>query len=713
MRFVGASASRLTLATGDVLVEQGSDADAVYVVVDGRLEALHTSTSGELLVGVVGPGQIVGEVTVIAGGRRTATLRAVEPGEVLVVQRADFERWLSDNPAAADAMSAEARLRIDRTQVATMLSKLVGDAEPEVLQEMLRRIEWRHLEAGELLFDEGDPSDAAYFVVAGRLLVTKRDERDQPVAIAEVGRGEVVGEMGLLDRVPRSAAVRAVRDSTLAAYRAEVFDELVIRSPALMLHVTRALLSRLPHASRRTFRRAATMTVVVTAPVESEPIVAGMVSAIGRFGTVRRLSSSSIDALLNRPGISQVPIDNVGVPRLVEFLHEADVANDHVVLEADREMSAWTRRALRHADRVVLVVSARPDYRERELIKTVVAEARQLEHVTLMLAIAHSPSTEHPEQTAAMLDEFEPDESVHFRVGSSVDTARLGRLASGRGVGLVFSGGGARGFAHLGAYRALIESGVPVDALGGCSIGATMASAIAIDTPTDSLIEFARRQFHRLLDYTLPVVSLMKGQRISASIEQVFGSRDIEDFWLPYYCVSTNLTQSTLQVHRRGNAARAVRASVAIPGILPPVPYGGDLLVDGGVLNNMPFQVMRDDRRIGTVIAIDVAPARGPRAQFDYGTSVSGMRALASTVRRSTAGYPSVAAVLLRSMLVGAVNNQRLATADGAVDLLVTLDLPGIGLLDFGRVPEVAELGYLASAPTIKEWALGNGWSAS
>jgi hypothetical protein len=122
---------------------------------------------------------------------------------------------------------------------------------------------------------------------------------------------------------------------------------------------------------------------------------------------------------------------------------------------------------------------------------------------------------------------------------------------------------------------------------------------------------------------------------------------------------------------------------------------------------------MRDDRRIGTVIAVDVAPARGPRAQFDYGTSVSGMRALASTVRRSTAGYPSVAAVLLRSMLVGAVNNQRLATADGAVDLLVTLDLPGIGLLDFGRVPEVAELGYLASAPTIKEWALNNGWSAS
>jgi predicted acylesterase/phospholipase RssA len=328
------------------------------------------------------------------------------------------------------------------------------------------------------------------------------------------------------------------------------------------------------------------------------------------------------------------------------------------------------------------------------------------------LALVHPPGTARPHGTIGLVDELRPDEVVHMRRGSADDVARLGRLASGNGVGLVLSGGGARGFAHLGAHRALLEAGVPVDAVGGCSIGAVIGAAIAIGTPPDRLVDLVQQQFRRLLDYTLPVVSLIKGQRIVASIEATIGDRDITDFWIPYYCVSTNLTRSTLEVHRRGNAARALRASVAIPGILPPVPFDGDLLVDGGVLDNMPFRMMRDDRRIGTVIGIDVAPARGPRAASDYGMSVSGLRALTATARRSGNAYPGVAGVLLRSMLVGAVDNQRQAIADGALDLLVTLDLPGIGLLDFNRVAEVAAAGHRAASPTIETWAGAAGWSA-
>jgi len=156
-----------------------------------------------------------------------------------------------------------------------------------------------------------------------------------------------------------------------------------------------------------------------------------------------------------------------------------------------------------------------------------------------------------------------------------------------------------------------------------------------------------------------------------------------------------------------------VRASVAIPGILPPVPFGDDLLVDGGVLNNMPFEAMRGDRRIDTVIAVDVAPDRGPRAKSDYGTSVSGFRALASTIRAGGVAYPSLASVLLRSMLVGAVHNQRLSSAQGTIDLLIKLELPGVGLLDFKRVAEVADRGYSASIDTVTEWAARASWSVA
>jgi predicted acylesterase/phospholipase RssA/CRP-like cAMP-binding protein len=710
---LGASARRRSLDAGEVLVSQGDAADEVFVVLSGRLEAVTHSERGDIVVGSISSGHVVGEVTVIAGGLRTATLRVVDPCEVLVIARADFERWLTDHPVAADAVTAEARARIDRSQVATMVAELVGEGEPAVVQEIVDRVVWRHLAAGELLFEEGDPSDAAYFIAAGRLRVSQRDADGSSQPVAELGRGEVVGELGLLDHAPRSATVRAVRDSTLAALSADVFEVLISRSPALMLYVARALLTRLRRMPRRSFRRASALAVAVTAPIDPGPLVDGIVAAIGRFGTVRQLSSTRVDDLLNRPGISQAPSDNAGVPRLAEFMHEADVGNDHLVLETDRELTAWTRRALRQADRVVIVCSPHPPPSEATLIGSIVDEVRELEYATVMLAIAHPADADRPRWTARLAERFSVDEVVHIRAGSAADVARLGRLASGNGIGLVLSGGGARGFAHLGVHRALVEAGVPIDAVGGCSIGAPLGAAIAMGTPPDSMVDDVQRQFLRLLDYTLPMVSLVKGQRISAGIDAAIGSWDIEDFWLPFYCVSTNLTRSQLEVHRRGSASLAVRASVAIPGILPPVPYGGDLLVDGGVLNNLPFEAMRQDRRIDTVIAVDVSPSRGPRATSDYGTSVSGFRVLAASMRGRGFGYPSVAAVLLRSMLVGAVHNQRASLTPDSVDLMLNLELRGVGLLDFKRVAEVAALGYDTSVATVADWARASGWSAA
>ena len=527
--------------------------------------------------------------------------------------------------------------------------------------------------------------------------------------VAELGRGDVVGELGLLDDAPRSATVRAVRDSTLATLTAEMFEELVIRSPALMLHVARGVISRLRTQPRRS-GRAASLTVAVTAPLDTGPLLDGIVAEIAKFGSVRHLSSTRVDQILNRPDISQAAAANVGVPRLSELMHEADVGNDHVVLEADPGLTGWTRRSLRQADRVLLIVSAQPGAEERQRIGDLVGQLDGVEHVRRMVAIVHPATTDRPRATDRLLAEVGAHEVVHLRAGHDDHVRRLARLASGHGVGLVLSGGGARGFAHLGALRALRESGVPVDAVGGCSMGAPVAAGIALDFDDAELIALAEKQFHRLLDYTVPVVALLKGQRISRNIDDNFGTFDIEDLWLPFYCVSTNLTTSRLHVHRRGPSAVAIRASVAIPGVLPPVPFEGDLLVDGGVLNNLPVQVMRSDSTIGTVIAVDVAPQRGPRARSDFGHYVSGVRALRSTVGRGASDYPSVSSVLLRSMLTGAVHNQQRSMRDGDVDLLLQLDLPGVGLLDFERVQEVAQIGYDNAVDPIREWAATQPW---
>ncbi|MET0663248.1 MAG: cyclic nucleotide-binding domain-containing protein [Ilumatobacteraceae bacterium] len=715
------------LLDGEVLVREGDEADDVYVISSGELVATTHSAYGDVIVGRIGEGHVVGEVTVIAGGRRTATLTASGPAEVQVIRRSEFEQWLEAHPDIADAVSAQARERIDRTQVAAMVSDLLGARDPVLVQDIVERVQWRRLEAGDVLFEQGEKSDAAYFIVGGRLMVSVKPEADgggdraategdgadfeggDGGRVAELGRGDVVGELGLLDDAPRSATVRAVRDSTLATLTADMFEELVIRSPALMLHVARGVISRLRTQPRRS-GRAASLTVAVTAPLDPGPLLDAIVTEIARFGSVRHLSSERVDRILNRHDISQATADNVGVPRLSELMHEADVGNDHVVLETDPGLTGWTRRSLRQADRVLLIVSPDPDAEERQRIGELVGQLDGVEHVRRMVAIVHPATADRPRATDRLLAEVGGHEVVHLRAGRDDHVRRLARLASGHGVGLVLSGGGARGFAHLGALRALRESGVPVDAVGGCSMGAPIAGGVALDLDDAELIALAEKQFHRLLDYTLPVVALLKGQRISRNIDDNFGTFDIEDLWLPFYCVSTNLTTSRLHVHRRGSSAVAIRASVAIPGVLPPVPFEGDLLVDGGVLNNLPVQVMRTDSTIGTVIAVDVAPQRGPRARSDFGHYVSGVRALRSTVGRSASDFPSVSSVLLRSMLTGAVHNQQRSLRDGVVDLLLQLDLPGVGLLDFERVQEVAQIGYDDALVRIREWAATQPW---
>ncbi|MET0325310.1 MAG: patatin-like phospholipase family protein, partial [Ilumatobacteraceae bacterium] len=212
--------------------------------------------------------------------------------------------------------------------------------------------------------------------------------------------------------------------------------------------------------------------------------------------------------------------------------------------------------------------------------------------------------------------------------------------------------------------------------------------------------------FHGLLDYTVPVVSLLKGERIAGNITKALGALDLRDTWLPFFCVSTNLTRSRVEIHDRGPAATAVRASVAIPGVLPPVPFGGDLLVDGGVLNNLPCDVMRATGTVGRLIAVDLSRT-GPTTvgeDVDVGRSASGWRALR---RRAVAGrgpFPGAVSTVIRSVVAGSVRDRDRMLADGIVDWYLDLDMQGVHLLDFERVSEIAGRGYVAARPRLEAW---------
>ncbi len=235
-------------------------------------------------------------------------------------------------------------------------------------------------------------------------------------------------------------------------------------------------------------------------------------------------------------------------------------------------------------------------------------------------------------------------------------------------------------------------------------MGSVIAAAIAQRVEASKRVEMTQAAFKDLLDYTIPVVSLVKGERITANIQNQWGGIDIEDLWLPFSCVSTNLTTSQVVHHRRGPTDLAVRASVAIPGVLPPVPFEGDLLIDGGVLDNLPVDLVSNDPSIGTIIAVDVAPPLGPRAQSDYGLSVSGWSALRNQISRKKNQYPGVVAVLMRTMLVGSARDRSRTVESGDLNLYLDLELKGVSLLDFETVEEVSTRGYEASLDRVGDW---------
>lgn len=586
--------------------------------------------------------------------------------------------------------------RHDVARAVDLVAGLLGMGAAEAAH-IVELADWVELEPGDVLFSRGDPSDAGYLVVRGRLAAC-----DDGQMIGEIARGEIVGEMGMLDRSPRSATVIAMRECALARFDLAAFQQLTATHPTLMVQLARTIVQRLAR-SGGTSDRARNIAVAVTAPVDARRVVAVIADELSRFGTTKHLWGARVDAELGQPGVTAEE-PPAAVPALEAYIEQAETDHDYLVFEVDRDRTRWTRRGVTAGDRIVVVVSAAPSPDELVRAEKILTAGPRRARFERWLALLHPAAIDRPTGTAELAARLDVDRVAHLREDRDSDLRRLARLVSGNATGLVLGGGGARGFAHLGVWQALEELGVEVDALAGASIGAPIGGAVALQIPARELIPLVKDLFHDLLDYTVPVVSLIKGERVTRSINRVFQGLDIRDLWLPFLCVSTNLTRSQVMVHDRGAASTAVRASVAIPGILPPVPFEGELLVDGGVLNNLPCDVMRATRMIGRLIAVDLSPAVGPKAQDDFGLSVSGWKALRSRIGSGTSPYPGLMAILMRSMVTGSVRDRDRVLASGSVDCYLDLDLSGVGLLDFERVEEVAARGYADARPRLEAW---------
>jgi len=576
-------------------------------------------------------------------------------------------------------MSSDEHAQLQESREALLhevLDKELGGLNEEAWNHLRSSVRWTQLSAGETLFREGDEADSMYVVVSGRLRATRQKD-GQTRIVGEIARGETVGEMALLTGGKRSATVEAMRDCVLVGLDSPAFGQLARLCPESVMHVARVQFDRIQRANRPRSAERLRLSVAILAADPScgaRSFAERLEQEIGRRGQTVLAESA------NAPVAAGTEADRKA--RLAIWLNELEASAQILLMPCGGTDEIWTRQCLRSADLVLILSRAGqiPAVREHDIPRG----------VKRMLVMLHPDGTKPPSGTAQARAACEATAHFHLRENSSADFSRLARLLTGRAVGISFAGGGARSFCHLGVMRALHEHGIPLDIATGTSLGAIIASGIGLDLDLEDLTGRFRvmvKTNPTKGDYLLiPKSSLLSGRKLDRLLPHLLSDTDIEDCWKDFACVSANITNPGAHVHREGKLLRALRATVSIPGVFPPVATAeGELLVDGGVVNNLPADVARD-AGAGRLIACDQGGSSGGKGKADK---------------------PNAMGVIMRSVILHSrISGRAWKTA---ADLYFESPVSDISLLEWDQFDLAVKRGY-DNAKKVLEGVDPSGW---
>ncbi|MEL6348417.1 MAG: cyclic nucleotide-binding and patatin-like phospholipase domain-containing protein [Myxococcota bacterium] len=527
-----------------------------------------------------------------------------------------------------------------------------------------------HVTAGTDIIVTGQSGHGLHLLVRGGLEVVRVCGGVEQV-VERVGPGAAVGEGNLLTGAPAYATVRTHRDSTLLRLRPERFLSISERYPKILIE----LLTQLSTRHRRQAQREAdfvghrfessqlTVALIPLSPGVLSDTRAALCAALSRLGTTACVDT---DLVASRLGHRASAID-VGDPdeaQLMSDLARMTEQYDTVLFVTDGTDTPWTRRCARQADILLLVADAQDDPCLRPVERQLSQGAAQQR-----LVLVQPPSAQSGKDTAAWLDARSVSAHHHLRRGRADDADRCARLLTGRGYGVVFSGAATRGTAHLGLPRAMTALDIPVDMVAGNSAGAGIAAMVALGMPHEASMALARRVTREARpvwrDLVPPLVALQSGESYNRLLQDIFGEACLEDQFIPCLLTAVDLCTQQLVILDRGPAWKAVRASASAPMYWPPVADGGRVLIDGGVLTNLPIEPLLPSCRNGQIIASDLSTGSGAAPKLftdcdDYGYAISGWKLLLDWLLpwRKTRRYPTAYEQILHSMCLTSYRHQ-------------------------------------------------------
>jgi len=541
------------------------------------------------------------------------------------------------------------------------------------------------LSSGERLFAEGDAAEHLYIVATGRLRAMIGDS-----LVGYIGALEPIGEIGLLSGERRTATIDAIRDTLLIQIRRDQLMDFLVANPTALIAITRVLIGRLRQNQRQqkltSARSARTFAVIPASPdVDATGIAQELARRLAATDSCRLVDAAGVDAELG-DGAAHTPIGGgSGNSQLVEWLNRLERNHRFLIYASGADPSPWAARCMRQADRVLIVTRA-----DAAALATPMVDALGRSGI---LAVTELLMLRPPGAAGGDVQAWRSltNARAHYfvRPGNDTDLAALTRQLTGRAVGLVLGGGGARGFAHLGLIRALEEMRITVDVCGGSSMGALISALMACGYSSHEMAPLLRETFvtHNYLnDYMFPRIALIKGRKFLRRLREIFGEQAIEHLRMPWFCVSTNLTRGTAMVHDRGPLEMWIAASMAVPGIAPPVVYKGELLADGAVVNSLPTDIMQGLER-GPIIASDVSTEGDIRAPGIEGPDPEGL------LNWTGPGEPpNLRDILFRTATLTSESGVRRRAA--SADVYIRMPVLGIGMFEWKRMEEIVDRGY-------------------
>lgn len=602
-----------------------------------------------------------------------------------------------------------------KEQLLSNLHRIFGLFDTTMLTLLEPLLEWVEVGGGEILFRQYDPGNSLYFVISGRLQAFVTDDRGQRQVIGEIVRGETVGEMAIFTGDTRGATIMALRDSVLVKLSKTAFEHVITAYPAVSMNVTNLIINRLRRSQgeRQPAKKPVNICVLALPGNAAEPLTqaagfaADLYPLLSRKGPAYVVSSERVDAYFGQPEFAQVDKSSPDAYRhLTQWLDDQESQHEFMLYVTDpvlpgEDISEWTYRCLRQADEILLLADARQSPSLTPIEQEYLTGAFQT-GAPQTLILLHPPDTSHPRYTRHWLEQ-RPDVKRHYhiRTGHKPDMARLARILSGTAIGFVLAGGGAKGFAHIGILKALKEWGIPIDFVGGTSVGGLVGATFSFDEPIDTAIRHLRKAAHYnpTKDYNLlPFISLIRGRRIEQMIQNCihdftgYPDPEIEDTWLTFFTLSSNFTQAREEVHTRGPLLKYLCATSAMPGVFPPVIEGNDLLIDGGTFNNFPADVM-SRFGAGRIIGVDLRIDKPRKLNLQQIPSpVAMLRDRFRPKKYKKYRLPSLMSIMVNTTLLysSARRNENIRFTD----LYFNPDVSRFGLMSWTLYDQIVAKGY-------------------